>query len=300
MENMTEKKIKGIICPHIIPFTAEGEVDRERLKKYIHWLIDNGVHGLFPLGSYGAGPLLTLEERKLCAEIITEAGDGRIPIICHIGAQNTRDSIELAKHAEKIGVDAVASYPPPYYRHVPENVKAYYQDIIDSVSVPVFAYNYPKLVGYEISVDLLAQLADIGIAGIKDSSMNLVYLQKAMHAVSRPDFIWVSGNPPIMLAAFMLGVVACVAGTANAFPEFTGSFWDAIQRGEYKKAGELQKKVTRLVALINITTDVIGIHEILWLRGFDFGGYPRAPLKQYTEGQRTKLKQGLVELGLLT
>jgi dihydrodipicolinate synthase/N-acetylneuraminate lyase len=103
-----------------------------------------------------------------------------------------------------------------------------------------------------------------------------------------------------MLAALMLGVVACVAGTANAFPEFTRSFWDAIQRGEYKKAGELQKKVTRLVELINITTDVIGIHEILWLRGFDFGGYPRAPLRLYTDKQRANLKQGLLEFGLIS
>lgn len=297
---MSKKTIQGIICPHIIPFTAEGEVDRERLKKYIHWLVDNGVHGLFPLGSYGAGPLLNLEERKLCAETITEAVDGRIPIICHIGAQNTRDSIDLARHAERIGVDAVASYPPTYYRHVPENVKAYYQDILDAVSVPVFAYNYPKVVGYEISVDLLAQLAGIGIAGIKDSSMNLVYLQKAMHAISRSDFIWVSGNPPIMLAAFMLGVVACVAGTSSAFPEFTVSFWDDMEKRKYKRAAERQKKVTRLVQLINISTDVIGIHEILRLRGFDFGGYPRAPLRPYADEQRSKLKQGLLECGLIS
>jgi dihydrodipicolinate synthase/N-acetylneuraminate lyase len=130
--------------------------------------------------------------------------------------------------------------------------------------------------------------------------MNLVYLQQAMNAVNKPDFIWVSGNPPIMLAAVMLGVVACVAGTANAFPEFTVSFWDDIHKGKYKEAAELQKKVTRLVQLINISTDVIGIHEILWLRGFDFGGYPRAPLKPYTERQRAKLMQGLVQLGLLT
>jgi len=298
-EKMTQKKIYGIISPHIVPFTPDGEVDVNRLEEYIRWLVDKGVNGLFPLGSYGGGPLMNLEERKLCAEIITEAVDGRIPIICHIGAQSTRDSIELAQHAERIGMDAVASYPPTYYRHVPENVKAYYQDILNSVSVPVFAYNYPKLVGYEIAIDLLAQLADMGIAGIKDSSMNLVYLQQAMNAVSRPDFIWVSGNPPIMLAAYMLGVVACVAGTANAFPEFTRSLWDAIQRGEYKEARELQKKVTRLVELINITTDVIGIHEILRLRGFDFGGYPRAPLRPCTDKQRANLKQGLLELGLI-
>jgi N-acetylneuraminate lyase/4-hydroxy-tetrahydrodipicolinate synthase len=297
---MSGKRIHGIISPPVVPFTADGEVDQKKLKEYIRWLVDKGVHGLFPLGTYGGGPLMNLEERKLCAEMIIEAVDGRIPVICHIGAQNTRDSIELARHAERIGMDAVASYPPTYYRYNPENVKAYYQDLMNSVAVPVFAYNYPKMVGYEISVDLLAELADIGIAGIKDSSMNLVYLQQAMNAVRRPDFIWISGNPPIMLATYMLGVIACVAGTANAFPEFTGSLWDAIQDREYVKAAELQRKVTRLVELINLTTDVIGIHEILWLRGFDFGGYPRAPLRPYSEKQRATLEQGLLELGLIS
>lgn len=296
---MSKKKIYGVMPPPIVPFTAEGDVDEKRLREYINWLVDKGVHTLYPLGSFGGGPLMNKEERKRCAEIIAEAVNGRIPIICHIGAPNTRDSIDLAKHAEKIGMDAVASIPPTYYKHVPENIKAYYQDLIDSVTVPVFAYNYPKAVGYDITPDLLAELADIGLAGVKDSSLNLVYLQQAMNAVKKPDFIWVNGTAPLMFPAVMLGVVACVAGTANAFPEFTISLWDAIQEGEYEKAAALQKKVTRLVQLMNITTDVIGIHEILWLRGFDFGGYPRAPLKPYTEKQKVELKQGLVELGLL-
>ena len=100
---MNIKKINGIISPHIVPFTPDGDVDEERLKKYVCWLVEQGVHGFFPLGSYGGCPLMNLEERKLCAEIITEAVEGRIPIICHIGAQSTRDSIDLARHAERIG-----------------------------------------------------------------------------------------------------------------------------------------------------------------------------------------------------
>jgi N-acetylneuraminate lyase/4-hydroxy-tetrahydrodipicolinate synthase len=163
----------------------------------------------------------------------------------------------------------------------------------------VFAYNFPQVVGYEITVDLLVELADMGLAGIKDSSLNLVFLQQAMNAVKKADFIWITGNPPIMFPAIMLGAVACIAGTANAFPEFTVSFWDTIQRGEYKEAADLQKKVTKLVQLLNMTTFVISIHEILWLRAFDFGGFPRAPLKPCTEKQREALRQGLTELGLI-
>lgn len=296
---MTKTDIRGVISPLIIPFTAEGGIDSARLKQYINWLLSNGVHGLFPLGSYGSGPLMNLDERKQCAEIIVEAVEGRVPIICHIGTQNTHDSTVLAKHAERIGMDAVASIPPSYYKHTPENIKAYYQDIINAVSTPVFAYNFPQVVGYEITVDLLVDLADMGLAGIKDSSLNLVFLQLAMNAVKKADFIWITGNPPIMFPAIMLGAVACIAGTANAFPEFTVSFWDTIQRGEYEKAAELQKKVTKLVQLLNMTTFVVSIHEILWLRDFDFGGFPRAPLKPCTGKQKEKLKEGLTELGLI-
>ena len=96
----------------------------------------------------------------------------------------------------------------------------------------------------------------------------------------------------------MMGVVACVAGTANSFPEFTISLWDAIQAKEYEKAAELQKKVTMLVDLQAMTIPIVGVHEMLRLRGLDFG-YPRPPLKPHTEAQRAKLKEGLIELGLL-
>lgn len=295
---MSRKKIYGVMPAPIIPFTAEGEVNEGKLREYITWLIDRGVHSLYPLGSFGSGPLMNVEERKRCAEIIVGAADGRVSVICHIGAQNTRDSVELAKHAEKIGMDAVASVPPIYYKHVPETIKAYYKEIIYAVSIPVFAYNYPRAVGYEISPDLLAEIAEIGLAGIKDSSLDLVYLTRAMNAVKKADFIWVNGTAPLMFPALMMGAVACTAGTANSFPELTVSLWDAIQAREYKKAAELQKKVTALVGLQAMTIDVVGVYEILRLRGFDFG-YPRAPLKPFTEAQRGKLREGLVKLGLI-
>lgn len=295
---MSKKKIYGVMPAPIVPFKEDGEVDEKKLREYIIWLIDKGVHTLFPLGSFGSGPLMNVEERKRCAEIIAEATDGRVPIICHIGAPNTRDSVDLAKHAEKIGMDAVASVPPTYYKHVPETIKAYYQDLMDAVSIPVMAYNYPRAVGYEITPDLLTELAEMGLAGIKDSSLDLVYLTRAMYAVKKPGFIWVNGTAPLMFPAVMMGAVACTAGTANSFPEFTISLWDAIREKEFEKAAELQKKVTRLVGLQGIAIDVVGVYEILRMRGLDFG-YPRPPLKPFTEEQRAKLKAGLKELDLL-
>ena len=295
---MRKKKIHGVIPPPIVPFTEDGEVDEKKLRAYIHWLVDKGIHSLYCLGGFSSGPLMNMEERRRCAEIIVEAADGRIPVICHIGAQNTRDSVALARHAEKIGMDAVASVPPTYYKHVPETIKAYYQELIDAVSIPLLATNFPRVAGYEIQLDLLVELAEMGLCGIKDTSQNLVYLTRAMDSVKKPDFLWISGTVPYMFAAVMMGAVGCVAGTADYFPEFTVSLWNAIQAKEYEEAAELQKKVTRLVSLQNMTIDVVGAHEMLWMRDLDFG-YPRPPLKPLTETQRAKLKKGLMGLGLL-
>lgn len=295
---MSKKKIYGVIPPPIVPFTEDGEVDEKKLRQYIIWLVDKGVHALYCLGGFSSGPLMNTEERKRCAEIIVEAVEGRVPIICHIGAQNTRDSVDLARHAEEIGMDAVASVPPPYYKHVPETIKAYYRELIDAVSIPLVATNFPRAVGYEIQLDVLVELAELGLAGIKDTSQNLVYLTRAMDSVKKPDFIWISGTVPFMFAAVMMGAVACVAGTADYFPEFTISLWDAIQAQEYEKAAKLQKKVTRLVSLQSMTIDVVGAHEMLRMRGLDFG-YPRPPLKSLTEAQRAELKKGLIQMGLL-
>jgi N-acetylneuraminate lyase/4-hydroxy-tetrahydrodipicolinate synthase len=295
---MGKKKIHGVIPPPIVPFTEDGEVDEKKLRTYINWLVEKGIHSLYCLGGFSSGPLMNMEERRRCAEIIVETAEGRIPIICHIGAQNTRDSATLAKHAEKIGMDAVASVPPTYYKHVPETIKAYYKELLDAVSIPLLATNFPRVAGYEIQLDLLVELAEMGLCGIKDTSQNLVYLTRAMDSVKKPDFIWISGTVPYMFAAVMMGADACVAGTANYFPEFTVSLWNAIQAKEFEKAAELQKKVTRLVSLQNITIDVVGAHEILWMRDLDFG-YPRPPLKPLTETQRAKLKKGLMGLGLL-
>lgn len=295
---MNRKKVYGVMAPPIVPFTVDGEVDEKKLRQYIIWLVKKGVHALYPLGSFGAGPLMSLEERKRCAEIIAETVDGRVVTICQVGAHNTRASVELAKHAEKIGMDAVASLPPAYYKHSPETVRAYFQELINCVSVPVFAYNFPGAVGYNLSPEVIADLAEMGLAGVKDSSADLVYFMRAMNAVSKPDFIWLMGIVPLMFPAIMLGAVACTAGTANSFPEFTISLWKAIEAKEYEKAAGIQKKLTALVDLQATTIPIVGVHEALRLRGLDFG-YPRAPLKLFNEAQRAKFREGLLQLGLI-
>jgi len=296
---MSKLKITGVVAPPVVPFTVGGDIDEKKLRQYINWLIEKGVNALFSLGSFGGGPLLSIEERKRVAELNVEAVDGRIPVICQIGHNSTCFSVELAKHAEKAGLNAIAVLPPGYYKHTTENIKRYFQEILNSVDIPVYLYNNPGSIGYSIAPELLAELAEMGLSGIKDSSFDLVYFQKAMNAVDKEDFNWINGTAPLMYPSIMLGADACVLGPANAFPELAISIWNAIQARDYKEAEKLQKKMVKLCGVMNLTTDVVGVHEMIKLRGFDFGGYPRRPLLPCDEKISTKIKQELEKLELI-
>mgnify|MGYP001777640703 FL=1 len=132
---MDVKKFSGVYPAVITPFDAEGEVDVAKLENYINYLSDK-VDGLFVGGSYGSGPIMTVAQRKLLAEVTIKTCAGRIPVIMHIGTTNLSDTIELAQHSEKLGADALAAVTPFYYRHTPNVIKQYYADLIKSVSLP--------------------------------------------------------------------------------------------------------------------------------------------------------------------
>ncbi len=297
---MKKGKITGVLVPNIVPFKKSGEIDQEKLRQFVNWLIEKGIDAIFPLGSFGAGPLMEVSERKKCAELIVEAVDGRIPIICQINAQNTVLSVELAKHAEQIGIDAVASLPPGYYNYSADNIKRYFEDLLKNIEIPVYLYNNPGTVGYNIEPGLLAELVEMGISGVKDSSFDVIYLQKAMNAVKNKDFNWINGTAPLMLPSLVLGADACVLGTANAFPELAVALRDAIQNKQYEQAADLQKKTVKLVEIMNMETYIISVQKMLQLRGLNFAGYPRAPLQPFlNEKKSAQLKERLIKLELL-
>jgi len=175
-EVITERseQIKGIIPPLTTPFTHEGDVYEEGLRRLLEFQISGGVHGLFICGTYGSGPIMSLEERKQVAEITVNQVKNKIPVIVHIGTTSTSQSIELAKHASEIGADVVASVPPYYHPHDERDVKKYFDRLVESVDIPVFVYNNPKTTGFPITPKFLAELAKIGVQGIKDSGFNFV------------------------------------------------------------------------------------------------------------------------------
>lgn len=294
------KKFKGVIPALIMPFEENGDINAASLKKFIEFLIDKKVNGFYTLGTFGCGPLLNIAERKKATELIVEYAAGRIPIITHVGTTTAGATVELAKHAEKTGVDAVAAVPPYYYKHPDEVVVGYYQKILDAVSIPVFAYNNPPQVGYSISPQLLAQLAEMGLSGVKDSSFDIKVFVHYMNSVKKENFNFIIGTVPLFFAALAQGAVAGVGGPANVFPEVQLELYDEFHKGNLTRCAELQKKLARLVAIQGIGgvpfTTLIDMYEMRTGNKF---GLPHEPMMRCTTEVREKVRQALISEGLL-
>lgn len=288
----------GIIPPLMTPFDQDGNVDEAKLRNYIEWMLPY-VGGFYPLGTYGCGPMMTLDQRKKAAEIIVDQVRGRAKVIIHVGCTDTASSVELAKHAESIGADAVGAIAPYYYPLKEEELFQHFKAIKDSVSIPLFAYNNPAISKQNMSPALIRRLADDGLRGLKDSSFDLVSFYRFREAVKDyPDFNVIIGTEAILNAAFQYGATGAVTGLANVYPELLHDLYQANVDKDIQKANELQAKVLRLRDITKYGQTVPTMHAILRMRGID-AGYPRKPYLPISKETEEKVRRALKENGLL-
>jgi dihydrodipicolinate synthase/N-acetylneuraminate lyase len=295
---MQKFQVEGVIPPMITPFDEQGNIYEKGLRRLIDFLAEK-VQALYPVGTYGSGPAMDLAERQRAAEIIVDQVRGRIPVIMHVGCVDTKNTLALARHAEKIGANAVASIAPFYYEHNEKAIEYHFRQLMDSVSIPVFAYNNPKLSRNSISPGLLARLAEEGLAGIKDSSFDILVYYAYLRMVKKPDFIFIIGTEALALPALMVGGSACVAGLANALPELVVNLFKACKSKDQKAAANLQQKTLVVREIMHLAPIAIsGIHAILQMRGID-AGVPRPPILPLTPEVFAKMKARLEEEGML-
>lgn len=295
---MKFKYLEGVIPPMIVPFDEHGEVDEKALREFTRFLL-RSVDGLFILGTYGCGPLLRVEERKRVAEIVVEEVNGKVPVIVHVGSISTKDAVELAKHAQTIGADAISSVPPFYYHHAEEDVFFYFKRLLDAVSIPVYVYNNPKTVGYGVSVNLLKRLADEGVYGVKDSSFDIMVLSDYKRKVNKEGFDVVMGTEALFLPAASLGVRAFIPGLGNAFPELCKELYNVVMSGAPKeKVIEVHNRVMAVRDLMRFAnTTTVGAYTMVNLRGIKM--YPREPFRPASDEVKEKIKEALKKMGLL-
>ena len=295
------RKLYGIIPPLTTAFTPEGDVYEAGLRALVDFQITGGAHGLFICGTYGSGPVMTIVERKQVHEIVVDQAAGRLTVVAHVGTTSTAQSIELAQHAEAVGIDYVASVAPYYLHHDPSTIVEFFRDLVSAITIPVYAYNIPKTTGTEITPSLLRRLAEVGVKGVKDSGFGYIEFTNYVLEMAEdyPGFGLIIGTEGTALPAFMIGAQGCVSGLANVFPELVVDLWNAWVARDYDRAVQVQMRILHARKLLHIAPSAnAACYAILRARGID-AGMPKRPVLPAPDDRVAQMLDGFRTLGLL-
>jgi N-acetylneuraminate lyase len=286
---------KGVFTALITPFDEDDNINEDSLRRLIKYNLDDGVSGFYVCGSTGEWPLLTIDERKRILEIVKDEVGDKASIIVNIGCISTKFSIDLARHSEEVGVSAISSFPPIYYKFTREEIKRYYFDVAESTSVPLIIYYIPSFTNIEMSLDyLLELLSHKNIIGVKFTSMDLFMLERIKTLSGKIVF---NGFDEVFLAGLSLGADGMIGSTGNFVPDIIVSIYNSFRSGDLKSAYSYQQKLNRIIKDILGFGVIPGIKEILNMAGFECGK-PRRPFKALDEDDRVRLSSLIKEWGI--
>ena len=276
-------KYQGIIPAFYACYDAEGAVNPAAVRELTRWFIEKGVQGLYVGGSSGECIYQSKEERKLVLENVMAEARGKLTVIAHVACNNTADSQELAAHAESLGVDAIASIPPIYFKLPPHAIAKYWNDI--SAAAPntdFIIYNIPQLAGVSLSVPLLQEmLKNPRCIGVKNSSMPVQDIQMWIDAGA----MVFNGPDEQLISGLMMGAVGGIGGTYGAMPELYVKLYNCFKTGDMATALDIQNDCCRIIyKMCSAHGNMYGvIKEILRKMDGPDCGSVRAPLAELIE-----------------
>src|SRR5215475_7494453 len=268
-------RLTGIFTPNLVPLDERGRVDEAELRRYVDWLIDRGVHGLYPNGSTGEFTRFTPEERRRIIAIMADQTRGRVPILAGAAEANVRETISACEYYHSLGVRAVAIVAPFYYKLSPASVYAYFAEIGKNTPIDVTLYNIP-LFASPIDVSTVQKLADNfeKIVAIKDSSGDIPHMIRMIKAVRphRPEFSFLTGWDAALMPLLLIGCDGGTNASSGVVPELTRKLFDLTVSGRINEARELQYDLVKLFDAMMYSAEFPeGFRAAVNLRGFDMG-----------------------------
>jgi 4-hydroxy-tetrahydrodipicolinate synthase len=296
--------LSGIIPPLLTPLRARDELDTPGLKRLIDHVLQGGVHGLFLLGTTGEGPSLSYRLRREVVEQSCAHVAGRVPVLVGITDTAFAESVNLAEHAADCGAAAVVVAPPYYLAPSQQELRDYIFDLMTEMPLPLVLYNMPGLtkVPFEIPTVEAAMEHD-GIIGIKDSSGDMIYVQKLLRlAARRSDWSVLIGPEELTAEGVLLGARGGVSGGANLLPRLFVDMYHAARSSDLPRVRKLQSEIMQLGELLyhhNQTRGgwILGLKEALAQLEICHA-LPAPPLRRLTDAERELLRTRLIVLGL--
>ncbi len=289
-------RLTGIFTPNVVPLNDRGDINERELRRYVDWLIERGVHGLYPNGSTGEFTRFTADERRRIIEIIADQTASRVPILAGAAEANTRETIRACEHYHRLGVRAVAIVSPFYYKLTPAGVYAYFKEIADHSPVDVTLYNIPMFAS-PIDVPTVERLAAEcpRVVAIKDSSGDLPHMMRMIAAVRpiRQDFSFLTGWDAALMPMLLVGCDGGTNATSGVVPEITRRLYDLTVSGQLDQARDLQFRLLKLFdAMLYSAEFPDGFRAALTLRGIH-AGVGRQPKSESQKLQLDELSRQL-------
>lgn len=252
--------LKGALTALITPFSDEGEVDEKAFRDLIEWQINEGIHGLVPVGTTGESPTLRHDEHKRLIKICIEQVDRRVPVVAGAGSNSTHEAIELAQHAEQAGADAVLVVTPYYNKPNQRGLYAHFAAVAEAVGLPVIIYNIPGRSIIDMLPETMGRLAKDfkNIIGVKDATGRVERVSEQRLACGE-KFIQLSGEDATALGFNAHGGKGCISVTSNIAPHLCARFQNACLAGDYSSARLLHEKLLPLHKMLFIEPNPAGV-----------------------------------------
>ena len=241
-----ELPFKGVNTALITPF-KDGQIDKIALRDLVNWQIQQGVHGLVPVGTTGESPTLSHEEHDEVIEITVTEAAGRVPVIAGAGSNNTSEAIRLAKHAEEVGANAVLIVSPYYNKPTQQGLKAHFLSIADELSsIPLIVYDIPGRSIVSVKDELLAELAKHkNIIGVKDATGDAARPARLSNLIG-DDFCQLSGDDATAFSYLASGGHGMISVVSNVAPKLYSDMYNSFCAGDIKTGMEINKKLMAL------------------------------------------------------
>ncbi len=289
---------KGSLVATITPMRADGTVDERAYAAFIDWQINEGTHGVVPVGTTGESPTLSHAEHKRVVAIAVEVARGRVPVIAGAGSNSTEEAIDFARHAKQAGADATLVVTPYYNKPTQEGLYLHFTAIADAVDLPMIIYNIPPRSVVDMTVDTMARLArHPNIVGVKDATANLARPLHTRRACGA-GFCQLSGEDHTAVSFLASGGDGCISVTANVAPRLCSDMQIAWQEGRVNDAIAIQDRLVPLHDALFAETSPGPVKFAASLLGRT-SEHCRLPLAPLQEPTRERVRAAMTEVGLL-
>lgn len=285
-------KYHGVIPAFYACYDDEGEISPERVQSLTKYFIEKGVKGVYVNGSSGECIYQSVQDRKTVLENVVKAAQGKLTIIAHVACNNTKDSQELARHAESLGVDAIAAIPPIYFRLPEYAIAKYWNDISDAApNTDFIIYNIPQLAGVALTPSLYEKMRENPrVIGVKNSSMPVQDIQTFCKAGD--DYIVFNGPDEQFISGRLIGAQGGIGGTYAVMPQLFLQLDYFLKTNQWEKAKALQAEVNEIIAqmcschgnMYAVAKEILRINENLNI------GSVRAPLAELIPDDLSKVQ----------